>query len=190
MNEGTLKYVSAVFEPSVKKGKNTRHVSGQNIVASHNFTPKCSLVREIPLFQGNLGWWNIMNHLARCLFLLLLFRNGKNKTLALVCLRALLVWTFKMTIQGSKRVFPNIGVGPPNHPLKNRVFHYFHHQFWGVKTHYSWVDTQKVYIFMLVPCDSRLLSPLLLLKLNSGKVASRCWLMFQWRLAGETKAVD
>ena len=22
-------------------------------------------------------------------------------------------------------------VFPPNHPLKNRVFHYFHHPFWG-----------------------------------------------------------
>ena len=28
-------------------------------------------------------------------------------------------------------VFPNIMV-PPNHPLKNRVFHYFHHPFWGI----------------------------------------------------------
>ena len=25
----------------------------------------------------------------------------------------------------------NSGVFPPNHPLKNRVFHYFHHPFWG-----------------------------------------------------------
>ena len=22
-------------------------------------------------------------------------------------------------------------VNPPNHPLNNRVFHYFHHPFWG-----------------------------------------------------------
>ena len=29
-------------------------------------------------------------------------------------------------------VEPKIGVfTPPNHPLKNRVFHYFHHPFWG-----------------------------------------------------------
>ena len=27
-------------------------------------------------------------------------------------------------------VFPKIMV-PPNHPLKNRVFHFFHHPFWG-----------------------------------------------------------
>ena len=27
-------------------------------------------------------------------------------------------------------MFPKIMV-PPNHPLKNRVFHYFHHPFWG-----------------------------------------------------------
>ena len=28
-------------------------------------------------------------------------------------------------------VFPKIGVGPPNHPMFNRVFHYFHHPFCG-----------------------------------------------------------
>ncbi len=28
-------------------------------------------------------------------------------------------------------VFPKIGVGPPNHPFVHRVFHYFHHPFWG-----------------------------------------------------------
>ena len=29
-------------------------------------------------------------------------------------------------------VFPKIGgFFPPNHPLKNRVFHYFYHPFWG-----------------------------------------------------------
>ena len=27
-------------------------------------------------------------------------------------------------------MFPNIGV-PPNHPFVHRVFHYFHHPFWG-----------------------------------------------------------
>ena len=27
--------------------------------------------------------------------------------------------------------FQKIGVGPPNHPHFNRVFHYFHHPFWG-----------------------------------------------------------
>ena len=28
-------------------------------------------------------------------------------------------------------VFPKIGVGHPNHPMFNRIFHYFHHPFWG-----------------------------------------------------------
>ena len=28
-------------------------------------------------------------------------------------------------------VNPNIGGKPPNHPFGNRVFHYFHHPFWG-----------------------------------------------------------
>ena len=38
--------------------------------------------------------------------------------------------------QISRWVFPKIGV-PPNHPLKDRVFHYFHHPFWG-KHPYFW----------------------------------------------------
>ena len=31
-------------------------MSGQIIATSHDLTPKGSLVGEIPLFQGNLGW--------------------------------------------------------------------------------------------------------------------------------------
>ena len=34
--------------------------SGQIIATSHNLTPKDSWGREIPLFQGNLGWWNVI----------------------------------------------------------------------------------------------------------------------------------
>ncbi len=34
---------------------------GQIIATSHDrFSPNGALVREIPLFQGNLGWWNII----------------------------------------------------------------------------------------------------------------------------------
>ena len=33
---------------------------GQIIATSHDLTPNGGLVREIPLFQGNLGWWNIL----------------------------------------------------------------------------------------------------------------------------------
>ena len=29
------------------------------------------------------------------------------------------------------RLFPKIGVLPPNHPMLNRVFPYFRHPFWG-----------------------------------------------------------
>ncbi len=36
------------------------HLSGQIIATSHDLTPNDGLVREIPLFQGNLGWWNIV----------------------------------------------------------------------------------------------------------------------------------
>ena len=35
-------------------------ISGQIIATSHDLTPNGGLVREIPLFQGNLGWWNII----------------------------------------------------------------------------------------------------------------------------------
>ena len=34
--------------------------SDQIIAASHDLTPNGGLVRDIPLFQGNLGWWNII----------------------------------------------------------------------------------------------------------------------------------
>ena len=34
--------------------------SGQIIATSHDLTPNGGLVRAIPLFQGNLGWWNII----------------------------------------------------------------------------------------------------------------------------------
>ena len=37
-----------------------RIISGQIIATSHDLTPNGGLVREIPLFQGNLGWWNII----------------------------------------------------------------------------------------------------------------------------------
>ena len=34
-------------------------------------------------------------------------------------------------------MFPKIvGENPPNHPLKNRVFHYFHHPFWGCSPYF------------------------------------------------------
>ena len=32
------------------------HCSAQIIATSHDLTPNGGLVREIPLFQGNLGW--------------------------------------------------------------------------------------------------------------------------------------
>ncbi len=35
-------------------------VLSQIIATSHDLTPNGGLVREIPLFQGNPGWWNII----------------------------------------------------------------------------------------------------------------------------------
>ena len=39
---------------------NFMYWSGQIIATSHDLTPNGGLVREIPLFQWNLGWWNII----------------------------------------------------------------------------------------------------------------------------------
>ncbi len=36
------------------------NISGQIIATSLDLTPNGGLVREIPLFQGNPGWWNII----------------------------------------------------------------------------------------------------------------------------------
>ena len=43
-------------------------------------------------------------------------------------------------------MFPKIVV-PPNHPLRNRFFHYFHHPFWGTRT---FGNTQMM--FVQPPC--------------------------------------
>ena len=42
------------------------HISGQIIATSHDLTRNGGLVRELPLFQGNLGWRN--NNLARYIY--------------------------------------------------------------------------------------------------------------------------
>ena len=40
-----------------KNGNNRNHISGQIIATSHDrFPPNGGLVRESPLFQGNLAW--------------------------------------------------------------------------------------------------------------------------------------
>ena len=45
------------FDVNVKWNfENPPHSSGQIIATSHDLTPNGGLVREIPLFQGNLGW--------------------------------------------------------------------------------------------------------------------------------------
>ena len=36
------------------------YICGQIIATSHDLTPNSRLVREFPLFQGHLGWWNII----------------------------------------------------------------------------------------------------------------------------------
>ena len=50
----------------------------------------------------------------------------------------------RMIHQISRWVFPKIGL-PPNHPLKHRVFHNFHHAFWGFYP-YFWKHPGGVYM--------------------------------------------
>ena len=45
-------WLKQIFSPKKK--------SGQIIATSHDLNPNGGLVRELPLFQGNLGWWNII----------------------------------------------------------------------------------------------------------------------------------
>ena len=55
-----------------------------------------------------------------------------------VTIRAEMPCRFFATKQGViPWMFPIIVGSPPNHPLKNRVFHYFHHLFW-VFSPYFW----------------------------------------------------
>ena len=44
-------------------------------------------------------------------------------------------------------VEPKIGVGPPNHPIFNRVFHYFHHPFWGKNPPIFWFNTHILLLY-------------------------------------------
>ena len=48
------------MEPKNHPIEKENHLAGQIIATSHDLTPNGGLVREIPLFQGNLGWWNII----------------------------------------------------------------------------------------------------------------------------------
>ena len=55
-------------------------------------------------------------------------------------------------------VFPKIGGFPPNHPLKNRVFHYFHHPFWGTvrifgNTPFAWTSKNGGDFFQTVKIE-------------------------------------
>ena len=50
-------------------------------------------------------------------------------------------WPLYLVIDGV--VSENSGVFPPNHPWINRVFHYFHHPFWGCSP-YFWKHPDRV----------------------------------------------
>ena len=64
------------------------------------------------------------------------FNNREQQLLLKISCRD--IWYIYISIW----MFPKIVV-PPNHPLKNRLFHYFHHPFWG-KIHYFWKHPYSV----------------------------------------------
>ena len=47
-------------------------------------------------------------------------------------------------------LFPKIMGKPPNHPFVHRVFHYFHHPFWGFYP-YFWFNTHIIYLEIFFP---------------------------------------
>ena len=48
--------VAAEFSTHNFRRTSGYYLAGQIIATSHDLTPNGGLVREIPLFQGNLGW--------------------------------------------------------------------------------------------------------------------------------------
>ena len=44
------------LNPYYQRLHKKRNISGQIIATSHDLTPNGGLLREFPLFQGNLGW--------------------------------------------------------------------------------------------------------------------------------------
>ena len=56
-----LLFVICMFQPcNLRLEEMDWDGSGQIIATSYDLTPNGGSVREIPLFQGNLGWWNII----------------------------------------------------------------------------------------------------------------------------------
>ena len=66
MQEGVI-FKRQLYSGKIKSGINgpfrmicSLQLSGQIIATSHDLTPNGGLVRDIPLFRGNLGSWNII----------------------------------------------------------------------------------------------------------------------------------
>ncbi len=89
------------------------------------FTPNGGLVREFPLFQGNLGWWNIIIWpewmsltnsplLEQLRFIVSKTWDWWSPTSVLSCF--FLDASLFMVLNRNYWVFPKIGV-PPNHPF-------------------------------------------------------------------------
>ena len=50
-------------------------------------------------------------------------------------------------------VFPKIGVFPRNHPIFHKVFHYFHHPFWGKHPPFSETSISQIWVWCKLNCE-------------------------------------
>ena len=92
--------------------------SRQFIATSHDLTPNGGLVREIPLFQGNLGWWNIIPFGQKNTISKPSFFSAENGS----CWRCAIFEVEKLLGGGSSSRFPQLPppLGYPP-PLKNPI---------------------------------------------------------------------
>ena len=94
-----------------KKGfMHISYISGQIIATSHDLTPNGGLVREIPLFQGNLSWWNIFYLISsrgriiwKLLLLIRLFKDFQEPVIGCINRRGFFCFHFPPKI----RQFPS-----------------------------------------------------------------------------------
>ena len=102
--------------------------SGQIIATSHDLTPNGGLVREIPLFQGNLGWWNIVDgrNLAPVEIHKSLVKNGMKYQPQLVSLPDF--WTINCIVSNRRSTFTCLNL----HHL--REVHFSGFNSWGCGT--------------------------------------------------------
>ncbi len=74
-------------------------------------------------------------------------------------------------------VEPRIGVAyPPNHPFVHRVFHYFHHPFWGFSP-YFWFNTQIAFVQI-----AKWFGNLAFFDFKDGKLLMKLVMSYMWAM--------